>query len=163
MTLLAISILTSLLLQAAHGAKGGAKTIMRGRKGQQGAANAFAGYYGHGSNLGGRRDSQYSWEYEGSGEDSESGGEEDAEYRSPCIGLCLVYKERGISPPQPVRSAPCVGKCQHRRQHGITDPLPQVSQPAQFYQESQFCFPEIQAALCGALLSQQTEGTHCQA
>ena len=127
MTLLAISILTSLLLQAAHGAKGGAKTIMRGRKGQQGAANAFAGYYGHGSNVGGRRDSQYSWEYEGSGEDYDSGGEEDSEYRSPCIGLCLVYRERGISPPLADKRAPCVGKCQHRRQHGITDPLPQVS------------------------------------
>ena len=126
MTVLRISIITSLLLHAAQGAKGGAKTIMRGRKGQQGAANAFAGYYGHGSNLGDRGDSQYSWEYEGSGQDYESGGEEDSEYRSPCIGLCLLYRERGITPPQPVREAPCVGKCQHRRQHGITDPLPQV-------------------------------------
>ena len=124
MIVLSITILASLLLNTAEGAKGGAKTIMRGRKGQQGAANAFAGYYGHGSNAGGRRDSQYSWEYEGSGEDYESGGEE--EYRSPCIGLCLVYKERGITPPPPARRAPCVGKCQHRRQHGISEPLPQV-------------------------------------
>ena len=120
MIVLSITILTSLLLNTAEGAKGGAKTIMRGRKGQQGAANAFAGYYGHGSNVGGRRDSQYSWEYEGSGEDYE-------DYRTPCIGLCLLYKERGITPPPPARKAPCVGKCQHRRQLGMTDPIPQVT------------------------------------
>ena len=129
MKLLAVTIASLLLLlPRCQAAKGGAKTIMRGRKNQQGTANAFPGYYGH-SNVGGRRDSQYSWEYEGSGDDSESGGEEDSEYRSACIGLCLVYRERGILPPPPVRTPPCVGKCQHRRQLGITDPLPQVSQP----------------------------------
>ena len=156
MTFLSISIITSLLLHVTQGAKGGgAKTIMRGRKGQQGSANAFAGYYGHGSNLGGRRDSQYSWEYEGSGQDYESGGEEESEYRSPCIGLCLLYRERGISPPQPARGTPCVGKCQHRRQHGITEPLPQVTRERERERgQDSFGFSEIQAALCRALLPQ---------
>merc|ERR1711971_678579 len=116
-----------LLLQGCQAAKGGAKTIMRGRKGQQGSANAFAGYYGHGSNAGDRRDNQYTdWEYEGSADDYDSSREEDSEpYKAACIGLCLVYRERGVPPPPQVREAPCVGKCHHRRQHGITDAMPQ--------------------------------------
>ena len=128
MRALVLAILTALLLQAGQAAKGGAKTIMRGRKGQQGTANAFAGYYGHGSNTGDRRESQYSdWEYEGSADYESSREEERSDYRSPCVGLCLVYRERGVPAPASGRRTPCVGKCHHRRQLGITDPLPQVS------------------------------------
>ena len=120
-----ILLILSLLLGTSQAAKGGAKTIMRGRKVQQGTGNAFAGYYGHGSNTGDRRESQYSdWEYEGSA-DYDSSREE--EYRAPCVGLCLMYRERGVPLPGSDRRTPCVGKCHHRKQLGITDPLPQVT------------------------------------
>merc|ERR1712018_464642 len=99
MIVLTVTTITILLLHSSQAAKGGAKTIMRGRKGQQGSANAFAGYYGHGSNAGDRRDSQYSdWENEGSGEDYEGSREEDSSlWRAPCVGLFFLYRARVVS------------------------------------------------------------------
>jgi len=57
------------LSSVSEGAKGGAKSIMRGRKGQSGNAGSFAGYYGHGSYTGRDNNQDGGWdEYEeGSG------------------------------------------------------------------------------------------------
>ena len=72
-------------------AKGGAKSIMRNRKGQQGAAGqSFLGYYGHNSNFGDRGNSDGdNWDdYDGSGDFDGSGSGDDyqEEFTPPCVG-----------------------------------------------------------------------------
>ena len=73
-------------------AKGGAKSIMRNRKGQQGAAGqSFLGYYGHNSNFGDRgNNGEDSWDdYDGSGDDfgDGSGSGEDYQEEFTCSTL----------------------------------------------------------------------------
>ena len=167
MKLLAVTIASLLLLlPRCQAAKGGAKTIMR-KKTQQGANTAWGGYYGHSSNLGDRRDNQDSdgeGELEGSGDmDYDPSREDSSYYRAmPCVGLCLLYKERGQVPPAQQRGQPCVGTCQHRRQLGLTDPLPEVNSLL----TSSVLPPsvtETQETLRRALLPQETESSHSQA
>ena len=31
------------------------------------------------------------------------------------LGICLLYKQRGLTPPRPSRKRACVGKCHHEK------------------------------------------------
>ena len=36
-------------------------------------------------------------------------------YRIFDSGICLLYKQRGVTPPRPTRKRACVGKCHHEK------------------------------------------------
>ena len=68
-------------------------------------------------------------DYDGSGDndyDASGSGDDYMEVTPPCIGLCLIYKQRGLEMPSPPKKRPCVGKCIHRRQLGLPLPKPMV-------------------------------------
>jgi len=96
-------------------AKGGAKSIMRGRNKNQGqGGTGFQGYYGQASY--GRGGESEAWgEYDSSGDYEGSAEDYDDNYEPPCIGICLLYKQRGETPPKPSRKRACVGKCHHEK------------------------------------------------
>ena len=81
-----------LYISSCEAAKGGAKSIMRGRKGQGGAnSGTFAGYYGHNSYYGQSQPDQYdnNWEddYDGSGDEYDGSGDDyEEEVTPPCVG-----------------------------------------------------------------------------
>ena len=42
-------------------------------------------------------------------------------------GICLLYKQRGQTPPRPTRKRYCVGKCHHRRLFNLAQQKIQVT------------------------------------